>query len=81
MDVKKVNISCSISLLLLMVLLATAIFFIVTRPLKSKRDVPVTITTEIMEVDNHRYIVFRDSYSVLHIEHSPDCECFIIEYD
>ena len=40
------------------------------------------IHTETMCVDNHKYIIFYDvDNEVKHIEHSPECDCYTIEYD
>ena len=40
------------------------------------------IHTETMYVEDHKYIIFYDADNeIQHIEHSPECDCFTVEYD
>lgn len=64
--------SVIVLLVLLLTMLGKSIFY----PTENK------VHTEIMYVEDHKYIIFYDADNeVKHIEHSPECDCFTIEYD
>ena len=39
------------------------------------------ITYDTMTVGNHEYIVFYNGSRLQHIEHSPSCDCYTIDYE
>lgn len=39
------------------------------------------VKAEITTVGEHDYIVFSDGNDIVHIEHSPDCDCFNIDLE
>lgn len=39
------------------------------------------VNAEITTVGEHDYIVFSDGNDIVHIEHSPDCDCFNIDLE
>lgn len=39
------------------------------------------VKAEITTVGEHDYIVFSDENDIVHIEHSPDCDCFNIDLE
>lgn len=40
-----------------------------------------TVTYDTMTVDNHKYIMFYNGSRLQHIEHSPSCDCYTIDYE
>lgn len=40
-----------------------------------------SVKAEITTVGEHDYIVFSDGDDIVHIEHSPDCDCFNIDLE
>lgn len=64
------------SVIVLLVLVLTMLGKLIFCPVEDK------VHTEIVHVDNHKYIIFYDADNeVKYIEHSPECDCFTIEYD
>ena len=39
------------------------------------------VKAEITTVGEHNYIVFSNGDDIVHIEHSPDCDCFNIDLE
>lgn len=40
-----------------------------------------SVRAEITTVGEHNYIVFSNGDDIVHIEHSPDCDCFNIDLE
>ena len=76
-DKIKLNLSETIFLIIATVCIIILTVTVVSG-LSNKKE---AVTYDTMTVDNHKYIMFYNGSRLQHIEHSPSCDCYTIDYE
>lgn len=75
------KIKLNLSEIIFLIISTVCIIILTITVVSSLTNKKEAVTYDTMTVDNHKYIMFYNGSRLQHIEHSPGCDCYIIDYE